>query len=55
VGLSRGATGELDGFGRVVIMVIMFIGRVGPLSIGFFLATRSAPRIKYPPGHVHIG
>lgn len=55
VGLSRGATGDLDGFGRVVIMVIMFIGRVGPLSIGFFLATRSVPRVKYPPGNVHIG
>lgn len=37
VGLSRGATGELDGFGRAVIIAIMFLGRVGPLTLGFSL------------------
>ncbi|APE45445.1 Ktr system potassium transporter B [Sulfitobacter alexandrii] len=55
VGLSRGATGELDGVGRALIMVIMFIGRVGPLALGFFLATRTVPRVKYPPGQVYLG
>ncbi len=55
VGLSRGATGELDGFGRAIIMAIMFIGRVGPLAIGFFLATRSVPRVKYPAGQIYLG
>lgn len=44
VGLSRGATGELDSMGRLVIMATMFIGRVGPLSLGLFLATRTHPR-----------
>lgn len=55
VGLSRGATGELDGFGRAVIMFVMFLGRVGPLAIGFFLATRSVPRVKYPSGQIYLG
>lgn len=55
VGLSRGATGELDGFGRAVIIFIMFLGRVGPLAIGFFLATRSLPRVKYPSGQIYLG
>lgn len=55
VGLSRGATGELDGFGRAVIMVIMFFGRVGPLTLGFFLATRVASRVRYPEGQVYLG
>jgi len=32
VGLSRGATGELDTVGRITIMLIMFLGRVGPLG-----------------------
>lgn len=54
VGLSRGATGELDGFGRAVIIFTMFIGRVGPLAIGFFLATRSVPRVKYPAGQIYL-
>ncbi len=55
VGLSRGATGELDGFGRAVITLLMFIGRVGPLAIGFFLATQSTPRVRYPEGQIHLG
>lgn len=55
VGLSRGATGELDGFGRAVIIAIMFLGRVGPLTLGFFLATHSRPRVRYPKGDVYLG
>ena len=55
VGLSRGATGELDLIGRVTIMAVMFIGRVGPLTLGFLLATRAFPRIRYPSGSIHLG
>ncbi|MDD7970804.1 TrkH family potassium uptake protein [Roseinatronobacter alkalisoli] len=55
VGLSRGYTGELDDFGRAVIMAVMFLGRVGPLTLGFFLATRVTPRVRYPEGQVHLG
>lgn len=55
VGLSRGATGELDGFGRAVIIAVMFIGRVGPLTLGFFLATRAKPRVGYPSGKIYLG
>ncbi len=55
VGLSRGFTGTLDPFGRAVIMAIMFIGRVGPLTLGFFLATRAVPRVRYPAAEVYIG
>ena len=55
VGLSRGATGELDSMGRLVIMATMFIGRVGPLSLGLFLATRTHPRVNYPGGKIFLG
>ncbi|MBJ3764083.1 Ktr system potassium transporter B [Maribius pontilimi] len=55
VGLSMGATLELDGWGRAVIMVLMFAGRVGPLALGFFLATRAVPRVKYPAGEIYLG
>ncbi|MCT4332598.1 Ktr system potassium transporter B [Paracoccus sp. YLB-12] len=54
-GLSRGYTAELSDFGRFVIMVVMFLGRVGPLTLGFFLATRITPRVRYPEGQVHLG
>lgn len=55
VGLSRGFTGELSEFGRGVIVAIMFLGRVGPLTLGYFLATRSVPRVRYPEGRIHLG
>ena len=55
VGLSRGTTGDLDGFGRAVIIAVMFLGRVGPLTLGFFLATRSKPRVGYAPSKVYLG
>lgn len=55
VGVSRGMTGELDTMGRIIIMSTMFIGRVGPLTLGFFFATQRAPRIKYPAGDIYLG
>lgn len=55
VGLSRGATGELDTLGRVTLIVIMFLGRLGPLTLGFFLATQAVSRINYPEGRVYLG
>lgn len=54
-GLSRGSTAELDTTGRLVIILIMFIGRVGPLTLGFLLATRMVPRVRYPEAQVFLG
>lgn len=55
VGLTRGTTGELDAMGQIVIGITMFIGRVGPLTLGFFLARRTPPRISYPSSQVYLG
>lgn len=48
VGLTLGATAELDSVGKIVIMACMFAGRVGPLTLFVFLSDRSressAPR-----------
>lgn len=55
VGVSRGVTGDFDTAGRVVIMFIMFVGRLSPLTLGFLLATRSQTRISYPAGSVYLG
>lgn len=43
VGLSTGVTGDLSPAGRVAIIVLMFLGRVGPLS---FAAALARPRRK---------
>lgn len=55
VGLSRGITTQLDAVSRVAIVVVMFLGRVGPLALGFFIATAQKPRIRYPSEQVFLG
>lgn len=55
VGLSRGVTSNLTVPGHVVIMILMLIGRVGPLILAFTLANRRRAAIQYPPGEVNIG
>lgn len=55
VGLSRGATGELNNFGLALISIAMLLGRVGPLSFGFLLASKAISRVKYPVGDVYLG
>lgn len=37
VGLSRGITPGLSIMGRIIVMVTIFIGRVGPLGLAYFL------------------
>ncbi len=37
VGLSTGITGDLSGVGKVIISILMFIGRLGPITFGVYL------------------
>lgn len=55
-GLSMGLTGELNTTGKIVIMMMMFWGRLGALTIIVAL-TRSRPpkRITYPEEKILIG
>jgi Trk-type K+ transport system membrane component len=56
VGLSLGATPQLSTFGKIVIMIMMFIGRLGPLTIAFALTRRHPNRsIRYPEEKILIG
>lgn len=55
-GLSTGITPSLSVSGKLVIIVIMLIGRVGPLAIGYTLLGRIEPkRYSYPTGDVMVG
>lgn len=45
VGLSTGVTGAIDTFGHAVLILTMFVGRLGPLTIATALALRSRPRL----------
>lgn len=55
VGLSMGLTGELSAVGQYLVMVLMFIGRLGPLTLAFTLATRDNRSISYPKEDVFTG
>lgn len=55
VGLSRGITANLSDMGQGVIMLLMLIGRVGPLTLAFTLANRSRAAIQYPAGQINVG
>lgn len=55
VGLSRGITEELDTPARLLLCLAMFIGRLGPLSLAFLLATTRPSPIRAPRGVVHVG
>lgn len=55
VGLSRGITDELSLPGQFTLIVAMLLGRAGPISLGYFLATRQPHGVKYAEGQVHIG
>jgi len=55
VGLSTGATGRLDGLGKVVIILLMFIGRVGPLTLLVMMRPRRGSSISYPAARVMVG
>ncbi len=55
VGLSMGLTGDLSPIGKEIIIVLMFIGRVGPLTLAFSLARTQKSNIRYPDGEVFTG
>jgi len=56
VGLTLGLTTELSDPGRILIMITMFLGRLGPLTIGYALAYRQKqPDIRYPEGRIMVG
>lgn len=46
VGLSMGLTGSLSEFGRVLIIITMFLGRLGPLTLMYAIAQRQ-DKVKY--------
>jgi trk system potassium uptake protein TrkH len=57
VGLSTGLTPELSLPGRLLITLMMFIGRLGPLTIGFafMLGTGRLAKYRYAEERIMIG
>ena len=56
VGLSTGITAELSPAGKIVIMILMFVGRLGPMTLVWAMGTETAKaRYHYPTEGVNIG
>ncbi len=58
VGLSTGLTMNLTGLGKLVLILLMYIGRIGPLTLVLSVAHRTNTaneRIQFPNEEVLIG
>jgi trk system potassium uptake protein TrkH len=56
VGLSMGSTFGLNSIQKSILILMMFIGRVGPLSFAFFFVTsRKRSMIEYPEVDIPTG
>lgn len=57
VGLSRNLTGSLNLWGKLIIIVTMYFGRVGPISLAVALGSRSENQnvVSDPPEEICIG
>lgn len=56
VGLSTGITAELPAAGQLVLVILMFVGRLGPITLASALALRQHERLyEQPEGRPIIG
>ena len=56
VGLSTGITGQLSEKGKVIVTVLMFLGRLGPVTVAYvFLRYRRPAQYLYAQERVMIG
>ncbi len=56
VGLSTGITPELNTASKVILICLMFVGRLGPLTLAFALMQQERREtLRYPRGNVIIG
>ena len=57
VGLSRGITPTLDSLGRIIIIIAMYLGRIGPISMAIFFTkqTGASNKIRHAEGTFYVG
>ncbi|RUS45947.1 TrkH family potassium uptake protein [Cohnella sp. AR92] len=56
VGLTMGLTADLTTVGKIIIILMMFIGRVGPLTMGYALGPKPGRVLyRYAEGKIIIG
>ena len=58
VGLSIGGSPNLTSLGKIIVIIFMFLGRVGSMTIFIALLSRSSKaksKIRYPEGKIIVG
>ena len=55
VGLSRGLTANLSVAGQWVVIFLMIAGRLGPLTLAYFLATPKKRKTRYADTKIQVG
>ena len=55
VGLSTGITPELSAGAKIVSMAVMYIGRIGPLTVVSLWSFGRPSSVRYPDGNLAIG
>ncbi len=56
VGLTMGMTTDLSDIGKILISLMMFAGRLGPLTLAYALGPKTEKELyRYPEGKITIG
>ncbi|MDO5027798.1 MAG: TrkH family potassium uptake protein [Bacillota bacterium] len=56
VGVTRGLTGDLSNFGKLLIILTMYMGRIGPLTMAFaFGKKQKKSKLEYPDANIAVG
>ncbi|NUU62134.1 TrkH family potassium uptake protein [Paenibacillus agri] len=55
-GITMGLTPELTMIGKMLVIILMFVGRIGPLTLAYALKPKKSKELyRYPEGNITIG
>ncbi|MEB3766538.1 TrkH family potassium uptake protein [Acinetobacter sp. MD2] len=55
VGLSHGVTNQLNTYSLILLTILMYAGRLGPLTLAYLIATPKKSRVKHPVTDIQVG
>lgn len=56
VGTSKGITSDFSNLGKILITICMYIGRLGPITMGYAFGMKAKDRLlRYPECFINIG
>lgn len=55
-GITMGLTPELTTLGKILVIILMFVGRIGPLTLAYAIKPKKNKELyRYPEGNITIG